>query len=368
MKLYIEPTNQCNLACRTCLRNAWDEAGGDMSASTFDRVLGGLRELVPPPAAGPGIFFGGYGEPLAHPRIVEMVKDAKTLGGQVELITNGTLLTEDISRSLIRAGLDRLWVSLDGAHPESYADVRLGAELPQVIDNMRRFKTLRHKGHNPAPRIGISFVAMRSNIGDLPALFELASDLGASDVLVTNLLPHTPDMLDQVLYRRALKDIAFLRSPWLPSVSLPRMEVGEASALSLFSALNSQRRVSIGDVPLDAATDRCPFITRDAAAVGWDGRFSPCLPLLYDQHSYLHGRPRHARRYTLGNINERSLVDLWREPEHVRFRERVTAFTFSPCAACGGCENSASNVEDCTGNTFPTCGGCLWAQGIIRCP
>jgi hypothetical protein len=27
-----------------------------------------------------------------------------------------------------------------------------------------------------------------------------------------------------------------------------------------------------------------------------------------------------------------------------------------------------SNQEDCFGNTFPTCGGCLWAQGFIRCP
>jgi hypothetical protein len=24
--------------------------------------------------------------------------------------------------------------------------------------------------------------------------------------------------------------------------------------------------------------------------------------------------------------------------------------------------------EDCYGNAFPACGGCLWAQGIIQCP
>jgi hypothetical protein len=27
-----------------------------------------------------------------------------------------------------------------------------------------------------------------------------------------------------------------------------------------------------------------------------------------------------------------------------------------------------SNEEDCYGNTFPVCGGCLWAQGVIQCP
>ncbi len=368
MRLYVEPTNQCNLACRTCLRNAWDETGGHMSAGTFGRVLDGLRKLAPLPGPGPEVFFGGYGEPLAHPSIVEMVGAAKSLGGPVELITNGTLLTEGMSRSLIAAGLDRLWVSLDGAHPESYADVRLGAELPEVLANLRRFRRLRTSSHNPVPRIGISFVAMRSNIGDLPDLFELATDLGAADVLVTNLLPHTPDMLDEILYRRALKDMAYLESRLLPSVSLPRMEVSEASAGAIVGALNSQRRVSIGDVALGAATDRCPFITRAAAAVGWDGRFSPCLPLLYDQHSYLHDRPRHARHYTVGNVNDHPLDELWNDPEHVRFRGKVADFAFSPCAACGGCENSAGNLQDCSGNVFPTCGGCLWAQGIIRCP
>lgn len=368
MRLYIEPTNECNLACRTCLRNAWDEAGGQMSSATFDRILDGLHRLAPPPWPGPDVFFGGYGEPLAHPSITEMVADTKALGGQVELITNGTLLTGSLSRDLIRAGLDRLWVSLDGAHPDSYADVRLGAELPQVLANIQRFKRLRPPAHRPHPRIGISFVAMKSNIDDLPDLLELASDLGAADILVTNLLPHTADMVDEILYRRALKDIAFLESPWLPALSLPRMEIGERNANALLAALDSQRRVSIGDVSLASASDHCPFIDRAAAAVGWDGRFSPCLPLLYDQRSYLHGRPRHTRRYEVGNVNERSLVELWDDPEHLVFRGRVSDFRFSPCAACGGCDNSTANLQDCAGNTFPTCGGCLWAQGIIRCP
>ncbi len=29
-KIYIEPTNKCNLACSTCMRNTWDEPLGQM--------------------------------------------------------------------------------------------------------------------------------------------------------------------------------------------------------------------------------------------------------------------------------------------------------------------------------------------------
>jgi len=64
-------------------------------------------------------YFGGIGEPLFHPRTVEWVAQAKAAGARVELITNGTLLTEKRSRQLIDAGLDLLWVSIDGASPLS---------------------------------------------------------------------------------------------------------------------------------------------------------------------------------------------------------------------------------------------------------
>ncbi len=67
-----------------------------------------------------------------------------------KLITSSTLLDENRSRQLIAAGLDRLWVSLDGATPESYTDVRLGAALPTVIANVERFRSLRPTAVMPA--------------------------------------------------------------------------------------------------------------------------------------------------------------------------------------------------------------------------
>ena len=66
-KIYIEPTNACNLQCRTCMRNSWHESPGWMSEGTFDRVLEGLKTFSPVPS----VFFGGYGEPLFHPRMAQ---------------------------------------------------------------------------------------------------------------------------------------------------------------------------------------------------------------------------------------------------------------------------------------------------------
>src|SRR5919108_4175702 len=46
-KVYIEPTSRCNIACRTCMRNTWDETMGGMTEETFERVLGDLASIDP---------------------------------------------------------------------------------------------------------------------------------------------------------------------------------------------------------------------------------------------------------------------------------------------------------------------------------
>ncbi len=363
-RLYVEPTVRCNLACRTCIRNIWNEAAGDMSEATFAAVLAGLSAFDPPPT----VFFGGFGEPLAHEGILDMVAAVKALGCPVELITNGVLLTETVSRRLIALGLDRLWVSLDGAQPESYADVRLGASLPTVLANLEYFNENRPPGHPRRPALGIAFVAMRRNIADLPRLFTLGGHLGAAHYLVTNLLPHTPEMRGEILYSRALNDITYLPSLWTPHADLPKMDVDEGTAPALYHVMRGHRNISLVGHNLGDANNRCPFVDDGAAAIRWDGGFSPCLPLLHDHTSYLNDRERRSYPYIVGNIADQGLADLWYAPEHMAFRQRVRAFSFSPCTFCGGCDYSLANEEDCVGNSFPTCGGCLWAQGIIRCP
>jgi MoaA/NifB/PqqE/SkfB family radical SAM enzyme len=119
---------------------------------------------------------------------------------------------------------------------------------------------------------------------------------------------------------------------------------------------------------LSGANDVCLFVEGGATSIGWDGSVSPCPPLLHNHITHLRGRERKLNRHVVGNIRERGLIDLWNDPEYVAYRERAHNFAFAPCTFCGGCEMLDSNQEDCLGNKFPVCGGCLWAQGVIQCP
>ena len=106
---------------------------------------------------------------------------------KVELITNWTILNEKTARRLIDSGLDMLWFSLDGASEKTYADVRLGAELPRILRNLRRFVKMRPANHYPKPELGIAFVVMKCNIADLPTIITILT------------LIHTPIIMSHVL-------------------------------------------------------------------------------------------------------------------------------------------------------------------------
>jgi MoaA/NifB/PqqE/SkfB family radical SAM enzyme len=156
-------------------------------------------------------------------------------------------------------------------------------------------------------------------LAKLPDLLELGKRLGVARFHVSNLLPHTADTSDDILYEQTLRDIAYLPSPWLRWLKLPKMDFNEYTREPLLKAFSSG----------------------------------------YERTSYKH---------VIGNVRERDLPDLWLDPEYVAYRERIHQFAFAPCSKCGGCELSRDNITDCFDSPAPACGGCLWAQGVIQCP
>jgi MoaA/NifB/PqqE/SkfB family radical SAM enzyme len=334
-----------------------------MTEATFARILDNLQAIEPRPS----IFFGGLGEPLVHASLVDWIAQAKAIGATVELITNATLLTEEKARAIVASGLDNLWVSIDGATPDSYADVRLGAALPQIIENVMRLRRLRRGGHFAVPEIDVAFVALRRNIHELPDVLKLAQRLGARQFKMSHVLPYTEELRGEILYARSLRDPAYMQSPRMPRLSLPRMEFNELTSGPLLKALGAAI-TSIWREQLGGANDVCHYIESGTISIGWDGSVAPCLPMLHTHAHYFRAYRHQVKQHHLGTINTHDLLDLWLDPKYVQYRERVHSFAFAPCTFCGGCELLESNEEDCIGNEFPSCGGCLWAQGLIQCP
>lgn len=366
-RVYVEVTNRCNLNCSTCMRNVWDVKFGNMPGGTFERILAGLGDFTDKPE----LFFGGYGEPLSHPGILKMVEQAKRAGSHVSLITNGILLTNPVADRLIDVGLDMLWVSLDGASPECYADVRLGDALPVVLQNLSYLRTqkyLRFGGSNWSghPKLGIAFVAMQRNIHDLSEVIRMGNRLGAVEFSISNVLAHNKELLDENLYMRSLDMV--VGQEIRPLVHMPMMDIQPKTMNALANVLKDMNQLELTDALLNKNTDLCPFVGRGSISIRWDGKVSPCLPLLYTHTHFLDERERTSREYFVGDVGVDDLTAIWNRQEYRDLRKRLQDFDFSPCAFCNSCEMANENLEDCFGNIQPTCGGCLWARGLIRCP
>ena len=357
-KVYLEPTNACNLACSTCVRHSWDEPEGFMEWATFEAAADGV-------APGGTIAFMGLGEPLLHPRFLDMVRAAKERGLRAEVTTNALLLDDAVAAGILGAGLDQLVVSIDGASAEAFGRVR-GASLARVVENVGRLHDGRGPNYSSGVRIGVEFVAMRSNIGELPGLRRLAAQLGATFIIVSNVLAYTPDLLSETLYDHQGSSLSGAHTPAGARWQLPAFDWDEEVGAAMGKALVNAGPVSFFGAEPEDTRSHCPFVEADACAVGWHGGLSPCPPLLHTYTVYVRGREKRMLRWEVGRLPEQSLPEVWAAPEYVAFRDRVRRFDFPPCTDCG-CELAEANEEDCLGNPHPTCGDCLWARGVVRC-
>ncbi|MCW5860987.1 MAG: SPASM domain-containing protein, partial [Caldilineales bacterium] len=154
----------------------------------------------------------------------------------------------------------------------------------------------------------------------------------------------------------------------VPHLSLPKMDFNELTREALFQAFNSGYNVSYAGANWGGTNDVCNYIENGSMTIAWNGDVSPCWPLMHTHTSFLHRKPRLNKRHVVGNVRQQALLDLWLDPDYVAYRQRVQSFAFPPCTFCGGCDMSLANEEDCLGNEFPACGGCLWAQGVVQCP
>jgi MoaA/NifB/PqqE/SkfB family radical SAM enzyme len=362
-RLYVEATSRCNLSCRTCIRNTWEEPMGDMDAEVFDRLIGqlpGFPHLE-------SVMFSGFGEPTAHPDILSMVRRVKALGLRAEMTTNATFLDEAQIDGLLGERLDTLWISLDGTTKESYEAIREGASFPLLLENLRRLGGANRRGGHRMD-IGIAFVVMKSNIQQIEHLDRLAWSVGARRILVSNVLPYSEEMEEEMLCLQALTLERFTSAPGKTELSLPRIDVSNTTKEAIFSLLRGLENLALMGNKIAVDSRHCRFVQGRTSFVRWDGKVSPCMGLLHSHRTFLYGLERHVRSHSFGDLRTDGLVDIWNSNEYKNFREKVRAFDFSYCHVCGGCNLLESNEEDCYGNTFPVCGGCLWAQGVIQCP
>ncbi|MFI3238700.1 MAG: SPASM domain-containing protein [Lachnospiraceae bacterium] len=364
-KLYIEPTSHCNFNCDMCFRHTWfDETYAHMTYDMFQRILVNL------PSSVDTIFFGGMGEPFFHPRILDMLSACKGLGVRVEVLTNGSLLTKEVIEALIAMRLDKLWISIDSF--ETFEKPLVGhPNMSEIFEHMKLFNTMRFKAGSSV-QLGITFVVTKSNVEELEKLPYFIDKYSIQDVNISNMYPASTKDNDELLYQRTLSmSIGSDKfGEARPKVNLPYMDFDipqvKQGVTKLFEKMNFN--LLVGNIPVPRRSQYCRFVSEGMCFVRSDGEVSPCMALLHNGTTAIANTNRRIYHHSFGSVRTQSIAVIWESEEYVAFRERVDSFSFSPCTNCGHCHYPEDNREDCFGNEEPTCGACLWAEGILSCP
>jgi MoaA/NifB/PqqE/SkfB family radical SAM enzyme/pimeloyl-ACP methyl ester carboxylesterase len=216
----IEITTRCNLRCAFCARTSVRREERDMAPDRFGRLL----DLLPHAWR---VTLAGLGEPLLHPRVADFVSEASSRGRRVTLATNAVLLSAEMSRRLIGAGLDAIVFSLDAVDAGPASAVRAGAAVETSIENIRTFAAVSSETR-PVARAVFSAVSS-STVPHLERLVETVAGLGVDALMLSDLnfpanLSHTVreniDEGTRATVHRAVRKAFSLRLPVLSVTGL----------------------------------------------------------------------------------------------------------------------------------------------------
>ncbi|GBF33441.1 tungsten-containing aldehyde ferredoxin oxidoreductase cofactor modifying protein [Desulfocucumis palustris] len=187
--------NTCNFRCAYCLQSHTKKILKDMSFSRklmkfdlYKKCIDGFKDL---PGKLKILVLAGWGEPLLHPRLAEMIQYAKAhnVTDKVEIITNSYALTPALADQLIKAGLDSMRISIQGLCAGDYRQASgVDINFDQFVANLKYFYE-----HKKSTNVYIKIMdIMLKKPGDREKFFDIFGNL-CDEIAVESLIPMLPE-------------------------------------------------------------------------------------------------------------------------------------------------------------------------------
>jgi len=217
------------------------------------------------------------GESLLHPDFFDMARYAVGSKVRTLLHTNGTVLDEEKSYKMIETGIDVLSFSFDGYDKQTYESIRVNGDFGKTVHNIRRFLQIKKELNSKKPY----------------TILELIN------------FPDSHFKTDLTQRAEFLKNF---------------------SGLPLNKLVIKEFHNWAGEVNKEAERRKfspCTYLW-NALVIFWDGSVLPCSQ---DFFGY----------YTLGNVRDSSLAEIWNNEKSVHLRKqhlKKNIDAFQTCSAC----------------------------------
>ena len=312
----IEMTNRCNLACIQCLRSLGLKPYklGDMEFENYKKILANFPYAL-------NISLNGFGEPMMHPDFFDVVAYTRKERpwAKIGIYTNGALIDEEKAYKMMDCGLTELNISIDAATPETYRKVRRGGKLQPLHDNIRRLIRVREETKARFPLIGLNYVMLNENEGELVPFVEQAAEFGV-------------DFINCITY--AGYDWGF-RNKRTPDSYHREMDAAKKRMEELGVRCKSfpSEDISWSDPEKPFA---CSFYWGEQFRVTYNGEITlGCCSPFKETFSY-------------GNLLETPFSEIWNNEFYQRNRELAKAGA-APTKACASCDNFSKTFFATTG-------------------
>jgi radical SAM protein with 4Fe4S-binding SPASM domain len=273
VRLWVELTSICNYRCIMCPNKDLEkEDKGFMDFNLYRKIVDESRDFVFE------INLAHRGESMMHPKLIDAIEYAGANGVFTRLHTNGSLLTGDLSRKIIRSGLDRLSFSFDGYDRETYAKIRVGGDFDKTLDNIVRFLELKKEARSKKPVTAIEVI--------------------------------TFDQKDGGTYLEAKKTLQ-KRFEDLPLNSIVFREMHNWAG-----RIEKERQKKKYTV--------CPF-PWNALVIFWDGEVLPCTQDFFGE-------------FVAGNVKDSPLKEIWNGEKMRYLRKKLAAGSIADLKACSQCD------------------------------
>ncbi|MBR3621306.1 MAG: radical SAM protein [Clostridia bacterium] len=162
----FDVTKHCNQRCPMC--NIPDNQAPEMSLDEIKNLVKKLRKF------GIGYVFLQGGEPLIRKDIIDIADAFISEGIKPTIITNGVLLTREISVQLAERKCN-VAISFDSFDRDNYSFLRGSDDMPAVEKNIRAVASIPERKGNWSVTTTVS---KKSDLNDIIKIYDFARDLG----------------------------------------------------------------------------------------------------------------------------------------------------------------------------------------------
>ena len=187
--VHIDPCSICNFKCHFCFqadRKAIKKKGlklGKMDMSLFRKIV---EDLTAFPDRIRKVKLGLHGEPTMHPRLPDMIRylKSKDVTDVIELFTNGALLSPDLNKAVVDAGLNRINISVEALTAEKYREVTgTNIDMNSFVSNIKDLYERRGEC-----RIYMKIVNVNFTDEDKQLFFDTYGDI-CDEIYIENVVP-----------------------------------------------------------------------------------------------------------------------------------------------------------------------------------